>query len=165
MHVYRYYFYVVNLYAPFFINNVGFLMDEHGYYFTNLLNEITNVGEFNTQSVEQISDSSPISPQIESTTKKFRGGNFSIEEDLVLISGWLNISVDVVHGNEQKSKRYWQRVSEYFNKYKPESDSNRNQVSLLNRWSIIQLAINKFCGCFDQIERWNQSGLTEKDKV
>ena len=110
MHVYRYYFYVVNLYAPFFINNVGFLMDEHGYYFTNLLNERTNVGEFNTQSVEQISDSSPISPQIESTTKKFRGSNFSIEEDLVLISGWLNISVDVVHGNEQKSKRYWQRV-------------------------------------------------------
>ena len=61
-----------------------------------------------TQSVEQISQSSPIpiSPQIESTTKKFRGDNFSIEEDLVLISGWLNISVDAVHGNEQKSKRY-----------------------------------------------------------
>ena len=115
MHVYRYYFYVVNLYAPFFINNVGFLMVEHEYYFTNILNEGTNVGEFNTQSVEQISQSSPISPQIESTTKKFRGGNFSIEEDLVLISGWLNISVDVVHGNEQKSKRYWQRVWEYFN--------------------------------------------------
>ena len=35
-------------------------MDEHGYYFTNLLNEGTNVGEFNTQSVEQISQSSPI---------------------------------------------------------------------------------------------------------
>ena len=76
---------------------------------TNLLNEGTNVGEFNTQSVDQISQSSPISPQIESTTKKFRGGNFSIE-DLVLISGWLNISMDAVHGNEQKSKRYWQRV-------------------------------------------------------
>ena len=121
MHVYRYYFYVVNLYAPFFINNVGFFMDEHGYYITNLLNEGTNVGEFNTQLVEQISQSSPIpiSPQTESTTKKFRGGNFSIEEDLVLISGWLNIS-----------------------------------------WSTIQLATNKFCGCFDQIERLNQSGLT-----
>ena len=99
MHVYRYYFYVVNLYAPFFINSVGFLMDEHEYYITNLLNEGTNVGEFNTQLVKQISQSSPISPQIKPTTKKFRGGNFSIEEDLILISGWLNISVDVVHGN------------------------------------------------------------------
>ena len=73
--------------------------------------------------------------------------------------------MDVVHGNEQKSKRYWQRVWEYFNKYKPESDCNRNQASLMNRWSTIQLATNKFCGCFDQIERLNQSGLTEKDKV
>ena len=36
---------------------------------------------------------------------------------------------------------------------------------LMNRWSTIQLATNKFCGCFDQIERLNQSGLTEKDKV
>ena len=87
MHVYRYYFYIVNLYTPFFINNVGFLMDEHGYYFTNLLNKGTNIGEFNTQLVEQRSQSSPISPQIESTTKKFQRGNFSIEEDLVLISG------------------------------------------------------------------------------
>ena len=165
MHVYRYYFYVVNLYAPLFINNVGFLMDEHGHYFTNLLNEGTNIGEFNTQSVEQISHSSLISPQIESTTKKFRGDNFSIEDDLVLISGWLNISMDVVHGNKQKSKRYWQRVLEYFNKYKPESDCNRNQVYLMNRWSTIQLATNKFYGCFYQIERLNQSGLIEKDKV
>ena len=35
----------------------------------------------------------------------------------------------------------------------------------MNRWSTIQLATNKFCYCFDQIERLNQSGLTEKDKV
>ena len=73
--------------------------------------------------------------------------------------------MNVVHGNEQKSKRYWQRVWEYFKKYKPQSDCNRNQVSLMNRWSTIQLVINKFYGCFDQIERLNQSGLTEKDKV
>ena len=35
----------------------------------------------------------------------------------------------------------------------------------MNRWSTIQLATNKFCGCFAQVERLNRSGSTEKDKV
>ncbi|KAL7178213.1 hypothetical protein ACSBR2_031378 [Camellia fascicularis] len=34
----------------------------------------------------------------------------------------------------------------------------------MNRWLAIQLATNKFCGCFAQIRKLNQSGLTEKDK-
>ncbi|CAL5419367.1 unnamed protein product [Camellia sinensis] len=34
----------------------------------------------------------------------------------------------------------------------------------MNRRSTIQLATNKFCGCFAQVERLNRSGSTEKDK-
>ncbi|KAL7238906.1 hypothetical protein ACSBR2_004911 [Camellia fascicularis] len=35
----------------------------------------------------------------------------------------------------------------------------------MNRWSAIQLVANKFSGCFAQIQRLNQSGKTEKDKI
>ena len=83
----------------------------------------------------------------------------------MIISVWLNISLDAVQGNEQKSKTYWQRVSEFFHEYKPKACPIRCQNSLMNCWSTIQLATNKFCWCFAQMERLNQSGLTEKDKV
>ena len=29
-----------------------------------------------------------------------RGGNFSVDEDSLLVSAWLNISVDAVHGTD-----------------------------------------------------------------
>ncbi|KAJ0097907.1 hypothetical protein Patl1_27908 [Pistacia atlantica] len=35
----------------------------------------------------------------------------------------------------------------------------------MNRWSTIQLATNKFCGCYAQIESRNQSGVNEQDKI
>ena len=133
-------------------------------YYTNLLNDGTNLDyEFNTESFDHGGQSSPISPQIESTSQK-RGGNFTVDEDKLLISTWLNISLDLVQGNEQKSRTCWLRVWEYFHNHKTFA-SNRNQVSLMNRWSAIRLATNKFCGCFAQINRLNKSGLIEKDKV
>ncbi|KAJ0111154.1 hypothetical protein Patl1_01974 [Pistacia atlantica] len=52
----------------------------------------------------------------------------------------------------------------YFHKYK-NFESERTQVSLMNHWSTIQLATNKFCGCYAQIESRNQSGVNEQDKI
>ncbi|CAL5433566.1 unnamed protein product [Camellia sinensis] len=88
-------------------------------YFTNLLQGGSNLlGEFmmkspnrmgqcSSQHGEVAGQESPLSPQIESTTKKSqRGGNFTTEEDNLLISSWLNTSLDAVHGNEQKHKTY-----------------------------------------------------------
>lgn len=132
---------------------------QHGAYFTNLMHDGTNLDD------EVIGQSSPISPQVESTTKKQRGGNFTVEEDIMIISAWLSISLDVVQENDQKSKTYWQRVCKFFHEYKPKACPSRSKTSLMNRWSAIQLATDKFCGCFAQIERLNQSGLTEKNKV
>ncbi|XP_028119805.1 uncharacterized protein LOC114317298 [Camellia sinensis] len=146
-------------------------------YFTNLLQWGSNLlGEFMIKSPNQMGQcssqhgevagqESPLSPQIESTTKKSqRGGNFSIEEDNLLVSAWLNTSLDAIHENEQKHKTYWNRVWEYFHKYKTFT-SERNQNSLMNRWSTIQLGTNKFCGFFAQIESMHQSGVNEQDKV
>ena len=46
-------------------------------------------------------------PEVEIVTPNStkRGGNFSVDEDLFLISTWLNIGMDVVHGTEQKGEK------------------------------------------------------------
>ncbi|BFG35188.1 hypothetical protein CerSpe_214620 [Prunus speciosa] len=49
-----------------------------------------------------------------STTKKQqRAKNFVVEEDMPLVSTWFNVSLDRVHGNEQKSSTYWNIIQEY----------------------------------------------------
>ncbi|KAL7235980.1 hypothetical protein ACSBR1_019289 [Camellia fascicularis] len=93
---------------------------------------------------------------MESTTKRSRGGNFTIDEVNLILSTWFNTSLDAVYRNEQKHKTYWSRVYEYFHKHKT-SNHERNVNSLMHRWSTIQLGTNKFCGCFAQIESRHQS--------
>ena len=45
------------------------------------------------------------------------GINFSVEEDHVLVSAWLNTSIDAVHGNELKQERFWGKFWQYFCQY------------------------------------------------
>ncbi|KAI8001376.1 hypothetical protein LOK49_LG09G02434 [Camellia lanceoleosa] len=136
---------------------------QNGAYYTNLMNDGADY-EFVDEPLHQGDQASPISPQIETTEKSQRGRNFTTEEDSMIISAWLNISLDPVQGNEQQSKAYWLRVWEYFHQFKTFSSSH-SQTSLMNRWSAIQLATNRFNGCFAQIQRLNQSGKTEKEKI
>ncbi|XP_062208352.1 glutathione S-transferase T3-like isoform X1 [Phragmites australis] len=95
---------------------------------------------------------------------KKRTKNFSEKEDIMLVSAWLQISMDVVHGNEQSRSTYWQRIHECFHQHK-DFHSDRTCNSLMHRWSAVQESVNKFYGCFAQIQNRRQSGLTEQDKV
>ncbi|KAF7145479.1 hypothetical protein RHSIM_Rhsim04G0125600 [Rhododendron simsii] len=147
-------------------------------YFTNLLedglileDELSmepqdEVGfTYANQNAKEFTQASQTSAQMGSTSKKpQRGSNFTNEEDKLLVSAYLNISLDAVQGNDQKRKTYWRRVWDYFHKHKS-FVSERNENSLMNRWSAIQLSVNKFCGCYAQIELRHQSGITEEDKL
>ncbi|CAL8992592.1 unnamed protein product, partial [Prunus brigantina] len=84
-----------------------------------------------------------------------------MKEDNLLLSAWLNVSLDAVQGNKQKSGTYWKRIWEYFHEYKS-FVGDRTTNSLMHRWSTIQLAVNKFCGWYAQIEQRQQSGLNEQ---
>jgi hypothetical protein len=42
--------------------------------------------------------------------KPLRGGNFKMDEDNMLISSWIEITMDAVQGNEEKHKKYWRRI-------------------------------------------------------
>ncbi|KAL7195385.1 hypothetical protein ACSBR1_035581 [Camellia fascicularis] len=99
-------------------------------YFTNFLQERPNIDEhylmesqYLNQNTQVFAQESQFTAEIESLSKKPQcGGNFTIEEDKLLVSAWFNISLDT-------------------------------------------LAMNKFCGCYAQIESLHQSGINEDDKI
>ncbi|KAG6730142.1 hypothetical protein I3842_01G065200 [Carya illinoinensis] len=103
-------------------------------------------------------------PQVEMITKKRHwGGKFSVEEDNLLVSAWLNTSLHTV--TEEKHKSYWERIWEFFLKHKAQAISERSPSSLMNRWTIIKNGIDNFCDCLAQIESMHQSDMTEHDKI
>ncbi|KAG6666969.1 E4 SUMO-protein ligase PIAL2-like isoform X4 [Carya illinoinensis] len=103
-------------------------------------------------------------PQVEMVAKKRHwGGKFSVEEDNLLVSAWLNTSLHTV--TEEKHKSYWERIWEFFLKHKAQAISERSPSSLMNRWTIIKNGIDNFCDCLAQIESIHQSDMTEHDKI
>nr|POE67605.1 hypothetical protein CFP56_61361 [Quercus suber] len=74
-------------------------------------------------------------PEVEIVTSKC-GGNFNVDEDLLLISAWLNIGMDAVHGTEQKGDKFWTKI-----------------------WET-----SRFAGFMAKVEARNKSGTTDEDK-
>ncbi|KAF8393072.1 hypothetical protein HHK36_021313 [Tetracentron sinense] len=134
-------------------------------YYTNLMVHGTNHDDQFLEASDQVdvNQLAHMSTQSSQPKKTQRGVNFTIAEDVLIVSAYLNISLDAVSGNEQKKEAYWNRVFTFFQKHT--KNSKRNKNSLKHRWSTIQLSTNKFCSCLAQIETRHQSGLNEKDKI
>ena len=101
-------------------------------------------------------------PQVEnaSSIKGKRGSNFSIEEDQLLVSAWLNTSVDGIHSNEQTQNTFHQKVWEYFTQYNT-SGTTRIAISLICCWGTISEKTNKFSGCMAKVNAHHQSDIIE----
>ena len=108
--------------------------------FTNLIEDSYNdymSGSSHISDEDSISQAQTFSqmspPQVESTTKKLqRGSNFSIEEDILLVSAFLNVNQDVVKSNNQKCHTCWTRIWEYYHKWKTFT-SKHTAGSVMNR--------------------------------
>jgi hypothetical protein len=94
--------------------------------------------------------------------KSRRTKNFSNEEDELLALSWLNVSTEYVQGSERFT--YWQRICDYYHS-KKDIESNRNQNSLMHRWSTIQDSVSKFERCLARIEGTSQNGVITQDEV
>ena len=93
-----------------------------------------------------------------------RGGNFSVDEDNLLVSAWLNTSMDVVQGTDQRIEKFWKKVCQYFcenNTY----GTTHSASSLQSRWGNINRETSRFAGFMAKIEARNPSGGTYEDKV
>ncbi|KAL0000950.1 hypothetical protein SO802_014731 [Lithocarpus litseifolius] len=102
--------------------------------------------------------------QIVTSNSTKRGGNFSVDEDLLLISTWLNIGMDAVHGTDQKGEKFWAKIWEYFcanNTYR----TTRSSSSLSSRWGNINRETSRFAGFMAKVEARNRSGATDEDKL
>ena len=92
------------------------------------------------------------------------GGNFSVDEDNLLVSAWLNISMDAVQGTDQKVEKFWKKIWQYFcenNTY----GTTCSASSLQSRWGNINREISRFAGFVAKVEAQNPSGVTYEDKV
>ena len=81
----------------------------------------------------------------------------------MLVSAWLNVSLDPVRGVNHSKDTYWKRIHDYFHSHK-DFESDRTQSSLMNRWSSILHECNIFAGCVSKVEVQNQ-GASVDDKV
>ncbi|KAG6650232.1 hypothetical protein CIPAW_06G027900 [Carya illinoinensis] len=94
-----------------------------------------------------------------------RGASFTVEEDNLPVSAWLNISIDAIRGTDQKSTQMWERITTFYHEYKKPNIANRSEGSLMNRWSTIKKWTNKFCAYIAQVESLHPSSATEQDKI
>ena len=126
----------------------------------NVFPDYTHVSQLEEQNA-----ASPYAVEAEDVQKlSRRTKNFSELEDTTLVSAWLGIGMDATVGTNQKYSTFWGTVYDMF-KDNCAIDNGRTKVSIEHRWSSIQENVSKFCGCFDQVQRLNQSGTTEQDKV
>ncbi|CAN6372487.1 unnamed protein product [Urochloa humidicola] len=93
---------------------------------------------------------------------KKRTKNFSNREDEMLVVAWLNVSADQVQGSERST--YWQRIYDYYHANK-DCQSERNQNSIMHRWSIIQDSVSKFEKCLTRIDGTSLNGVITQDEI
>ncbi|KAL6579993.1 hypothetical protein OROMI_008017 [Orobanche minor] len=103
--------------------------------------------------------------EAEKPKKGKRSKNFLIEEDMLLISAWLNVSIDPIQDNNQTYACYWDRIWNYFNENKEGLASDQTANSLCNRWCTINEKVAKFISFHNQIIEKNKSGLSEQNKI
>ncbi|XP_010485010.1 PREDICTED: glutathione S-transferase T3-like [Camelina sativa] len=143
--------------------------------FTNLLNSQQDMN--NPESLPSFSppiqiSSSPI-PQFSSqfsdvqdlddNTKEARH-RWTPQEDVVLISGWLNTSKDPVVSNGQKLGSFWDRIAFYYGASEAVAGKPKRGASQCKqRWKKINETVNKFVGCYNQASSRRSSGQSEDD--
>ena len=96
--------------------------------------------------------------------KSQRTKNFSVDEDKLIVSTWLNTSKDAITDNEQQGGALWQRILQYLELYGGNHEE-RSQSSSKSRWTDINAKCSKFVGFHSQIERLRQSGHTKQNNV
>ena len=64
--------------------------------------------------VEQVAEQS--TPPLKPSKKRTR--NFTPHEDNMLVTAWLEISLDPVQGTDQTRSTYWKRIHDYYHEHK-----------------------------------------------
>nr|VDD12616.1 unnamed protein product [Brassica oleracea] len=89
---------------------------------------------------------------------------WTTQEDIVLISAWLNTSKDPIVSNQQKLGSFWRRIDDYFNAsaqlggFPPREWSQCKQ-----RWGRVNEQVCKFVGSYEAALKEQSSEQNEND--
>ncbi|KAL9673101.1 hypothetical protein QQ045_029354 [Rhodiola kirilowii] len=78
-------------------------------------------------------------------------------EDKVLISAWLNVSIDPMVGTDKKSEAFWDRIRNYCEESNP-GLIKRGTVAIKKRWQRINEGAQRYGSCYEQAEQRAGSG-------
>ena len=80
-----------------------------------LTNETQQIEETAIEVQEIDMEGSVVAPRPRSSRPNSkRSKNFDPKEDLVVVSAWLNVSKDPLHGANQSKGTFWSRIHAYF---------------------------------------------------
>jgi len=106
--------------------------------------------------IEEECDSSP------EEGKKNPGRKYwSEEENIRLVSAWLNNSNDPVKGNDKKFDHYWKEVTREYNKYSPK-DRRRTVPQCKSHWNKNAPKVTKFNSCWHRMKSAHGSGESDE---
>ncbi|XP_009148768.2 glutathione S-transferase T3-like [Brassica rapa] len=89
---------------------------------------------------------------------------WTTQEDIILISAWLNTSKDPIVSNQQKLGSFWRRIEDYFNAsaqlggFLP-----REWSQCKHRWGRLNEQVCKFVGSYEAALKEQSSGQNEND--
>ncbi|CAN7077509.1 unnamed protein product [Brassica oleracea var. botrytis] len=95
----------------------------------------------------------------DSPTEKKERKKWSVSDDLVLISAWLNTSNDPVVSNEKRIANYFAASP------KVARGEEREPIQCKQRWQKVNDLVCKFCGAYAAATRQKTSGQSESDVV
>lgn len=95
-----------------------------------------------------------------------RGASFSEIEQVTLTQSWLEISMDPIHGNDQKGTDFYKRIAEIFKEKMGVQYINRSPESLHSHWrDNIQCNVAKFSSAYAKATSRVISGYNPDDYI
>ncbi|XP_074356457.1 glutathione S-transferase T3-like [Apium graveolens] len=91
-------------------------------------------------------------------------GQWKWVEDKLLISVWLNVSIDPLVGTDQKAEAFWSRIQQYCEDESP-GVIKRGVMAIKKRWQRINKGAQKFGAAYDQAQRTAGSGTNMDNLV
>ncbi|XP_013607706.1 PREDICTED: glutathione S-transferase T3-like [Brassica oleracea var. oleracea] len=89
---------------------------------------------------------------------------WTTQEDLVLISAWLNTSKDPIVSNQHKLGSFWKRIEDYFNSSPQLTGfASREWSQCKQRWGRLNDQVSKFVGSYQAALKEQASGQNEND--
>ncbi|XP_074327437.1 glutathione S-transferase T3-like [Apium graveolens] len=84
-------------------------------------------------------------------------GHWKWTEDKLLISTWLNVSIDLIIGDDQRGEAFWERIRQYCEESNPDL-IKRGLIAIKKRWHRINEGAQRYGSCYDQANQIIGSG-------